>query len=95
VGSRRHLIQRIAFGSGNEETPQWLEVLGQHLRPTQSLDELDASALKKADVLATLLAAQEKFYSALTTGNLETMTEVYSDSVSPQISQVSCTYQDN
>jgi hypothetical protein len=82
-----------SFGSGDEEIPQWLEVLGQHLRPTQLLDESDASS-KKADV-ATLLAAQEKFYSTLTTGNLETMTEVYSDSVSPQISEVSCTYPDN
>lgn len=80
-----------SFGSGDEEIPQWLEVLGQHLRPTQLLDESDASVLKDADV-ASLLDAQEKFYSALTTGNLETMTEINSNTVSPQISEVSFTY---
>jgi hypothetical protein len=81
-----------SFGSGDEEIPQWLEVLGQHLRPTQLLDESDAaSTLIEADV-ASLLGAQEKFYSALTTGNLETMTEINSDTASPQISEVSRTH---
>jgi hypothetical protein len=81
-----------SFGSGDEAIPQWLEVLGQHLRPTQLLDASD-SASKEAD-MASLLGAQEKFYSALTTGNLETMTKINSDSVSPQVSEVS-TYPDH
>ena len=30
-----------SFGSGDDEIPQWLQILGQHLRPTQVLDTSD------------------------------------------------------
>jgi hypothetical protein len=76
-----------SFGSG-EEVPQFLEVLGQHCRPTDLLDETDAS-MSAEEGVSSLLKAQSTFYEALTTGSLEAMNQICLGILSPQVTEVS------
>lgn len=76
-----------SFGSGSGEFPQWLQVLGQHLRPTQLLDEGD-KAMTYSDDEANVIKRQAEFYNALTTGDLDTLTTLYSSEQSPLVSEV-------
>lgn len=75
-----------SFGSGVGESPQWIQILGQHLRPTALLDDSDAAVSSTA--VAEILKAQEAFYSALTTGNLEGMNKLVSAVTSEQVTEV-------
>lgn len=76
-----------SFGSGSGEIPQWLQVLGQHLRPTELLDE-DDKTVCLSDEEASVIECQTKFYKALTTGDYETLTALYSPEQSPLVSEV-------
>ena len=76
-----------SFASGSGDTPQWLEIFGQHLRPTTLLDLLDSDASIAADTVE-IIQAQQKFYNALTTGLLKNMTEIYTTEQSPKVTEV-------
>lgn len=84
-----------SFGSGDDKIPQWLQLLGQHLRPTDFLDvgvsitqgrggEDDCSAAAKVELVESV----NNFYSALTTGVLVGIEEVFSKSSSPEVTEV-------
>lgn len=73
-----------SFGSG-QDIPLWLQVLGQHLRPIEFLDESDLAAEK---IDATLLTSLNSFYDALTTGSLENINDIFSKQTSSQVSEV-------
>jgi hypothetical protein len=69
-----------SFGSGQGSAPEWLEVLGQHLRPVVLLDEDDPPAVQMTDdnkIESVILQQHNAFYRALTYGNLEEMRTVY------------------
>jgi len=76
-----------SFGSGSGEFPQWLQVLGQHLRPTDLLDE-DDKAVSYSDDELDVIESQNKFYNALTTGNFDGLTSLYSSRQSPLVTEV-------
>lgn len=72
-----------SFGSGRDETAvSWLQLMGQHLRPTNILDEDDPSENHE------LISKQHLFYQALTEGRLEEMKELFSDSYDDAVSEV-------
>jgi len=73
-----------SFGSGKGSSPEWLQILGQHLRPTVLLDEEDVSQ-KDVD---GVLAQQKAFYEALTQGNLGEMERICSPSNAIEVSNV-------
>jgi len=75
-----------SFGSGQNEVPAWIQVLGQHLRPIEFLDESD-DASPTAD--SSLLQSLESFYRALTTGDSDAIASIFSSNQSPQVSEVS------
>lgn len=76
-----------SFGSGSGDIPQWLQVLGQHLRPTELLDEDDEAVALSIDE-KIVIECQKKFYKALTTGDLDTLTSLHSLTPSSQVSEV-------
>lgn len=76
-----------SFGSGSGEFPQWLQVLGQHLRPTELLDEDDKAVSLNSEEL-NVIEFQNKFYKALTTGDYDALTSLYSPEQSPLVSEV-------
>jgi hypothetical protein len=79
-----------SIGSGVDEIPMWLQLLGRHFRPTMDDFEL-MEATSNADSTengATLSAAVKDFYAALTTGNQDAMKSVFSQSVSSQVTEV-------
>ncbi len=77
-----------SFGSGSGAFPQWLELLGQYLRPTDLLDQ-DMGSENKDDVeCASVLRAQTAFYSALISGDLDAMKAVYIPEVSDEVTEV-------
>mmetsp|Transcript_16699 Transcript_16699/g.23549 ORF Transcript_16699/g.23549 Transcript_16699/m.23549 type:complete len:475 (-) Transcript_16699:39-1463(-) len=75
-----------SFGSGAVESPEWLQVLGQHLRPTDILDESDNGI--DDEKVQSVIKAQNQFYQALTTGNLEEMNRICSSEGAASVSQV-------
>jgi hypothetical protein len=81
-----------SIGSGRNEIPIWIELLGQHFRPTQDDFELMAATSTTSTtgdkIAATLSEAVESFYAALTTGDQESMKVTFSDSVSSQVTEV-------
>jgi hypothetical protein len=77
-----------SFGSGSGEIPQWLQVMGQHLRPTELLDEDDAVAAALSNDEKNVIECQTNFYKALTTGDLHALTSMYSQELSPLVSEV-------
>eukprot|EP00980_Cylindrotheca_fusiformis_P028658 scaffold22634_cov123-Cylindrotheca_fusiformis.AAC.5 len=79
-----------SIGSGVNEIPMWLQLLGQHYRPITFLDDLEfmeatvttttspkTSASSDASS-STLAAAVIEFYHALTRGNEEAMKAIFS-----------------
>lgn len=70
-----------SFGSGTT-CPSWLQVLGKSLSPVDVLDEGDASYMTDAtqNNSEILLKRQERFYEALTNGNLSVMRDDVFDS---------------
>ena len=76
-----------SFGSGAGNEPQWLELLGQYLRPSTILDETDSNALV-TDETRSVLNAQTEFYSALTNGDMEGMKSVCLAEPSPEVTEV-------
>lgn len=76
-----------SFGSGSGECPQWLQLLGQHLRPTELLDEDDEVAVLSNDE-KSVIECQANFYKALTTGDFDMLTSLYSPEQSPLVSEV-------
>jgi hypothetical protein len=77
-----------SFASGSGQAPQWLEVLGQHLRPTILLDPDDSDAHALDADTVPILEAQKKFYAALTTGQLNDMTTIYTPEQSAFVTEV-------
>jgi hypothetical protein len=77
-----------SFGSGSGESPQWLQVLGQYLRPTEMLDEQDANVSSTDKEEASIVECQKKFYTALTTGDQEVITALFSPEQSSLVSEV-------
>jgi hypothetical protein len=73
-----------SFGSGQGEPPEWLQILGQHLRPTDILDKTDPSTGNVDEVLTQ----QRAFYEALTEGKLEEMKHVCSTGLASAVSIV-------
>ena len=78
-----------SFGSGAGEFPEWLQVLGQHLRPTDVLDESDKSFVAGNAELESVVKAQTTFYKALTLGDMESMNSIYCKDKANEVSQVS------
>lgn len=76
-----------SFGSGSGDSPQWLQMLGQHLRPTDLLDETD-KAVSFSNDEQSVIECQDKFYKALTTGDFDALTCLYSSDQSPLVSEV-------
>lgn len=75
-----------SFGSGAGAAPEWLQLLGQYLRPSTLLDESDDSV---EDVTTnSVIEAQSKFYKALITGDREKMTTVFVEDPSPEVTEV-------
>jgi hypothetical protein len=73
-----------SFGSGQGEPPEWLQILGQHLRPTDIIDKPGTSTGDADDVLTQ----QRVFYEALTEGKLEEMKQVCSTQQASAVSTV-------
>jgi hypothetical protein len=65
-----------SFGSGKGTAPEWLLLLGQHLRPVVLLDEDDPAVKIDEEVESVILQRHAVFYRALTEGNLEEMRSV-------------------
>jgi hypothetical protein len=80
-----------SFGSGEEEIPSWIQLLGQHLRPTDLLDESD-NFVAKGGSDSPLLGALQSFYQALTTGNQGALESVLSEAASDQVTEVRMVY---
>lgn len=76
-----------SIGSG-EEVPLWMQVLGQHLRPTEVLDESDAAIKSDNSEERSVLEALESFYQALTIGKEEEIQGIFSEVSSAQVSEV-------
>lgn len=76
-----------SFVSGSGDFPQWLQVLGQHLRPTELLDE-DDEAVSYSKAEKSVLQCQASFYKALTSGDFDTLKGLYSSEQSPLVSEV-------
>jgi hypothetical protein len=74
-----------SFGSGQGDVPLWLQLLGQHMRPTEFLDESD-DAVGTAD--SALLASLNSFYRSLTTGDSKGIQSIFSTKESQQVSEV-------
>ena len=74
-----------SFGSGEEEVPIWLQILGQHLRPTDILDETDPPL---ATTNTSLLEPVRAFYSCLTNGDLIGIEAIFSSKQSSQVAEV-------
>ncbi len=77
-----------SFGSGSGEFPQWLELLGQYLRPNDLLDQDMDSQDGGGTECASVLQAQKAFYAALTTGDLDAMNAIYFSDFSEQVTEV-------
>ena len=78
-----------SFGSGEGDIPQWRQIFGQFLAPTDILDESDASMSSDLSTdMRSLFDAHALFYKSLTTGDLSTMINVYTNSSAPQVSEV-------
>jgi hypothetical protein len=79
-----------SFGSGDGNIPQWLQLLGQHLRPTDYLDDEISTTTQgtTATTEAELLECVNNFYSALTMGVLEGIEAVFSKSSSQEVTEV-------
>lgn len=76
-----------SWGSGDGVIPQWMQVLGQFLRPTDFLDDdivTSADDSSKQELLDNL----QLFYKALTTGDEDGIKSVYSSSPSIAVTEV-------
>lgn len=78
-----------SIGSGKDEIPMWLQLLGQHFRPTlDDFDLMETSTTSYEDGALALSEAVENFYGALTSGNQDIMKDIFSESVSSQVTEV-------
>ncbi|CAJ1940026.1 unnamed protein product [Cylindrotheca closterium] len=80
-----------SIGSGANEVPTWLQLLGQHFRPTMDDFELMDAPIAVASSEggeAALSQSVQDFYAALTTGNKEAMDGTLSKTESSQVSEV-------
>jgi hypothetical protein len=77
-----------SWGSGEGDIPQWLQVLGQFLRPTDFLDVDDTTMARDDNTKQELLDNLQSFYQALTTGDENGITGIYSTSPSPAVTEV-------
>lgn len=85
----------FASGSGMNNSPILLQILGQNLRPVEILDESDEpesinAANKEVDagIVREIQTAQSDFYEALTNGNLEKMNMICSMKQSSEVTEV-------
>jgi hypothetical protein len=76
-----------SFGSGIGQAPEWLQLMGQYLRPTVLLDESDPDFVSNEET-GKVLEAQKTFYSSLIDGDRVRMQFVCSPSPSPMVTQV-------
>ena len=73
-----------SFASGQGSSPEWIQILGQHLRPTDILDESDPSQQDMEGVISQ----QSLFYKALTEGSLTDMKNICSTDQASEVSYV-------
>ena len=85
----------FASGSGIQNSPLVLQILGQNLRPIEILDESDECEMinpanKDVDVnvVNEIMDCQKEFYSALTEGDLDRMNTIHMDSKTNEVSEV-------
>ena len=74
-----------SFGSGRGASAVWLQLLGQHLRPTVILDDSDGSS---QDDKMGVMERQSLFYKALTEGNVSDMASVCAKQEAEEVSKV-------
>lgn len=82
-----------SFGSGDDEIPQWLQMLGLYMRPTDFLEMKEATdTLREVDsteeIKVELMEKVKDFYSALTTGDQAGIDAVFSKSSSQAVTEV-------
>jgi hypothetical protein len=81
-----------SWGSGEGVIPQWLQVLGQFLRPTDFLDDLSTTTVSSKTSHSSseqeVLVHLHSFYQALTTGDEEGIARIYSNSPSTAVTEV-------
>ena len=83
-----------SFASGCGEPPRILELLGQNLRPVALLDESDDDAFiplidsEEGKLTTTVLDAQKQFYNALTSGDLVSMNNVFTEAEVGEVTEV-------
>ena len=85
----------FASGSGINNSPILLQILGQNLRPTEILDECDedesivaGSKDVDVDIIKTIQSTQKQFYQALTEGDMEAMESIFSSTESNEVTEV-------
>ena len=76
-----------SFASGAGDPPRLIEILGQSLRPFEVLLETD-TAVQSTEEDEKVLEAQERFYAALTGGDLPSMESVFADRHAQEVSEV-------
>ncbi|KAG7353753.1 hypothetical protein IV203_003108 [Nitzschia inconspicua] len=77
-----------SWGSGEGEIPQWLQVFGQFLRPIDFLDDDTPTKVTKDSAKQELLQNLRSFYKALTTGDEDGVTSIYSAFPSAEVTEV-------
>jgi hypothetical protein len=75
------------FGSGSGEAPEWLQLLGQYLRPSSLLDETDAN-VDGDEMSKSVIERQSKFYTSLITGDSQGMKDVFVTDPSSEVTEV-------
>ena len=76
------------FGSGTTP-PSWLQVMGRNILPTAVLDEKDPAVVSEnSEQEQAILECQQRFYTALTTGNAKLLKEVYYDQSTEAVDRV-------
>jgi hypothetical protein len=77
-----------SWGSGEGEIPEWLQVLGQYLRPTDFLDVEDEASSNLGDTEAELSESLQSFYQALTTGDEDGIERIFAATPSCEVTAV-------
>jgi 2'-5' RNA ligase len=81
-----------SWGSGEGDIPQWLQIFGQFLRPADFLDNALVSAAATQTTedssIQGLLVNLQSFYQALTMGDEDRITRIYSNFPSAAVTEV-------
>jgi len=80
-----------SFASGQGSEPSWLQLLGRHLRPVDilpSVSESESGTVLSDDDRGQILKQQSRFYSALTSGNLQEMESIFINKLDEEVTGV-------